>query len=110
MKIIYSKILPLKRFRAINLFGVVFARKEQPALNKQIINHEAIHSRQIAELLVIGFYVWYVMEWLVRWVQYKDRFDAYKNICFEREAFANDNDFSYLQHRKFFNFLRYLKK
>lgn len=109
MKIIYSTLLPAKGFRAINLFGIVFARKDQPALDEHIINHESIHTRQMLELGVIGFYLWYVVEWIIRWIQYKDRYQGYRNIGFEREAYANDNDFSYLEKRRTFNFLGYLK-
>lgn len=110
MKIIYSNILPVKGFRAINLFGIVFARKDEPTLTQRIINHETIHSRQIVELLVFGFYMWYILEWIFRWIQYKDPYKGYRNISFEREAFSNDADFSYPKNRKFFGFYRYMKK
>lgn len=109
MKIIYSTLLPVKGFRAINLFGIVFARKDQPKLDKHIINHEAIHTRQMLELGVIGFYLWYVVEWLIRWIQYKDRYQGYRNIGFEREAYANDANLSYLKKRQMFNYLRYIQ-
>ena len=110
MKIIYSTLLPVKGFRAINLFGIVFARKDQPKLDKRIINHESIHTRQMLELGIIGFYLWYVVEWLIRWIQYKDRYLGYRNIGFEREAYANDNDFSYPKKKRMFTFIGYLKK
>ncbi|OPZ29179.1 MAG: hypothetical protein BWZ00_01169 [Bacteroidetes bacterium ADurb.BinA174] len=108
MKIIYSKYLPVKGFRAINLFGVVFARKEQGELSRQIINHELIHTRQMLELMFIGFYVWYVTEWIIKWIIYKNRFMAYRNIGFEREAFENDDNFDYLKHRKWYGFANYV--
>jgi hypothetical protein len=108
LKIIYSKYLPVKGFRAINLFGVVFARKEQGELSRQIINHELIHTRQMLELMFIGFYVWYVTEWIIKWIIYKNRFVAYRNIGFEREAFENDDNFDYLKHRKWYGFANYV--
>ncbi len=108
MKIIYSKYLPFKGFRAVNLFGLVFARKEQPELDKRILNHESIHTRQMLELMVIGFYVWYIIEWIVKWIYYKNKFSAYKNIGFEREAFANDTDLRYLKNRKWYAFAAYV--
>ena len=108
LKIIYSKYLPFKGFRAINLFGIVFARKEQAELSRQIINHELIHTRQMLELMVIGFYVWYVTEWIIKWIIYKDRFAAYRNIGFEREAFDNDRNLDYLKYRKWYGFARYV--
>lgn len=108
MKVIYSKYLPVKGFRAINLFGVIFARSDEPRLTKQILNHEKIHSRQMTELLVIGFYVWYILEWLIRWIIYKDSMKAYRNICFEREAFDNDTNPHFLEERKWYGFWYYM--
>lgn len=110
VKVFYTKHLPVKGFRAINLFGLIFARKEHGPLCEDILNHESIHSRQIAELLVVGFYVWYITEWLIRWMQYKDRLLAYRNISFEREAFANDENKQYLKNRPLWAFIRYVNK
>lgn len=110
MKIIYNKFLPLKGFQAINLFGIIFVRKEIKALNKRVLNHEYIHTKQIIELLFIGFYIWYITEWLIKWIFYKDRMLAYRNISFEREAFDNDDNLNYTKSRKRFAFLQYLKK
>lgn len=109
MKIIYSRFLPVKGFRAINLFGIIFARNDQPELTPQIINHERIHSRQMIELLVLGFYTWYILEWIIRWIVYKDRKKAYRNISFEREAFTNQDDPKYLKQRKWYSFTNYFK-
>lgn len=110
MKIIYNKFLPLKGFQAINLFGIIFVRKEIKSLNKRVLNHEYIHTKQIIELLFIGFYIWYITEWLIKWIFYKDRMLAYRNISFEREAFDNDDNLNYTKSRKRFAFLQYLKK
>ncbi len=108
MKVFYSNILPFKGFRAINLFGIIFARKDLPKLTKEIINHETIHTRQMLELFIVLFYVWYLTEWLIKLVIYKDSLKAYENISFEREAFANDENLHYLDGRRWFAFLRYL--
>lgn len=90
------------------------------------INHERIHTSQIKELLYIFFYVWYGVEWLIRLVQYwrvgytaykdsglkealrKLNYMAYRNLSFEREAYQNEGYLSYLDHRKRFNFLKYV--
>ena len=48
MKIIINNILPPKGFKCINLFGILFCRKQ---LNKIDINHETIHTKQMQELL-----------------------------------------------------------
>ena len=109
MKILGSNILPFKGFTAINLFGIVVARRDCLPLSKRIINHEAIHSRQIKELLFVGFYIWYILEWLVRLLYLRSFKKAYKAIGFEKEAFENDADSNYLNCRKRFSFLNYMK-
>lgn len=108
MKIIGNKIIPTKDYAAINLFGVIFARKECLPLSERTINHEKIHTAQMKEMIYILFYVWYGIEWIVRLIQYKDRNKAYYNISFEREAYANDQDLSYLSKRSLFSWCSYL--
>lgn len=106
MKVVYNSLIPFKGFSAINLFGVLFARKEA-MLSERTLRHEAIHTAQMKELLYIGFYVWYVLEWGVRVCQYGFGKTAYRNISFEQEAYGNEDDVGYLSNRKFFGFLRW---
>ncbi|MEN6324428.1 MAG: hypothetical protein ABFD09_13220 [Proteiniphilum sp.] len=108
MKIIYSGIMPFKGFRAINLFGIIFARKGENILDERVLNHEAIHSRQMLELLVIGFYLWYLIEWIILLIRYRDSFKAYRHIGFEKEAYDNEGDLQYLKRRKRYAFKKYL--
>lgn len=108
MKVIYNKYIPFKGYAAINLFGLVFARKECSPLKDHIRNHEAIHTAQMKELLYLLFYLWYGIEWLVRLFQYRDSKVAYLNISFEREAYRNQNNLGYLKARKKYRNLKYL--
>ena len=108
MKTIYNKHLPIKGYVAINLFGLVFARKECKPLSKVIENHERIHTAQMRELLYAFFYLFYVIEWIVRLFQYRDRKEAYLNISFEREAYSNQNNLGYLKVRKKYRNFKYL--
>lgn len=55
MKVIYNNLIPVKGFVAINLFGVVFARKMYEPLGRATIQHEEIHTAQMRELLYVGF-------------------------------------------------------
>lgn len=100
MKVIRNAILPVgKRFGAINLFGVLFAKRDMP-LSPEVINHELIHSAQMRELLYIPFYVVYLIEWILRLIQCKGRFyEAYRNISFEKEAYRHGDNPDYLKHR-----------
>lgn len=106
MKIIINNILPLGRhFIAINLFGVVFAKK---SLTNVCINHEFIHSAQQKEMAWIFFYLWYVIEWTIRLLITLSPLLAYRNISFEREAYDNQTKFNYVNTRKRFTWMKYL--
>jgi hypothetical protein len=89
------------------LFPFILVRQPNPG--PTLLNHERIHLRQQAELGVLPFYLWYVVEYGIRRFQYRDRYAAYRNISFEREAFANDNDLTYLESRRFWAFWQYLR-
>ncbi len=73
------------------------------------MNHERIHLRQQLELLVLPFYIWYGVEYLLRLLQYKDRHKAYRNIGFEREAYANEANLEYLKDRNLWKFMDFIK-
>ena len=110
MNVVYNRIIPVKGFSAINLFGVVFARKEFEPLHKSTIRHEAIHTAQAKEMLFVFFYVWYIIEWLIRLIQYRDKKEAYRSISFEREAYTKMYRVDYLEERRLFAWIKYLKK
>lgn len=106
MKVIYNNIIPFKGFLAINLFGVIFARKKYKPVDIFTITHESIHTAQMKELLYIGFYIWYGIEWIIRLIIDKDSITAYYNIRFEKEAYANESDINYLKNRKHYNWIK----
>jgi hypothetical protein len=108
MKVIYNKIIPFKGFSAINLFGVVFARIECKTLRAATLNHELIHTKQMKELGYIPFYLWYVLEWLVKLCFFGQT--AYFHISFEQEAYENMYYDLYLDYRKHYSFLKYILK
>ena len=108
MKIIYNNIIPFRGFVAINLFGLLFVRKEYKGkIDSRTFNHESIHTAQMRELLYLGFYLAYVIEWCIRLFM---RGNAYRNISFEREAYSNESDVEYLKERKHFAFVSYLRQ
>lgn len=73
-----------------------------------MIQHECIHLRQQKEMLLLFFYIWYLAEYLIRLIQYKNHHRAYRKISFEREAYLYEADPDYLKRRKNFAFLRFL--
>lgn len=100
MKIIYNKFIPFKGFVAINLFGVIFARKDEKPIVPHCINHERIHTAQMKELWYIGFYILYFLEWIYRLIFHTKT--AYRGISFEVEAYKHQYDYLYCNHRKRF--------
>ena len=104
---IYNRFIPFGSFIAINLFGIIFVRKGEE-LTATGMRHERIHTRQMRELLFIGFYLWYVIEWCVRLVQLRNAKRAYFAISFEREAYQHQADKDYLKERQAFAWRHYL--
>lgn len=98
--IVKNKIIPFNGFKAINLFGIIFVKKN---LNNIDINHERIHTAQMKEWLFIGFYLLYITEYLINLIKYKNTKIAYKNISFEKEAYTNQSNLQYLTIRKHYN-------
>ena len=107
MILIVFKYLTPRGFRGLTFFPFVFLMNKEDVLDKVFVNHEKIHLRQQLELLVLPFYVWYVIEFLIRWIITKDKNVAYRNISFEKEAYTNEKDLNYLKSRSFWNFLNY---
>ena len=119
MRIIRNSIIPCKGFTAINLFGVVFIRKEiRPQHDISLrnwdimLNHELIHTAQMKELLYLPFYLLYGIEWLIRLAMYMNVKEAYRNISFEREAYDKQYNFHYIidKERKPYAFIKYFLK
>lgn len=113
MKIVINSILPFNGFVAMTVWPFIFVRKEYVQKMNEcgqwevMLNHESIHGRQQVEMLLILFYIWYGIEFLIR------KFgggNAYRNISFEREAYANEKNMEYLKNRKFWAFTKYLKQ
>jgi len=106
--ILFSKYLVPRGYTGITIFPFVFLKSKTLKHDKVLINHEKIHLRQQLELLIIPFYVFYVIEFIVRLIQYKKWYTAYRNISFERESYRNENDLDYLELRPFWRFIKYL--
>lgn len=108
MFLIVSKYLIPKGYRGMTVFPFVILRERSDKEVSVLVNHEKIHIRQQLELLVLPFFVWYLMEYVFRLMRYGNRYEAYRNISFEREAYANEKDPDYLKSRSFWKFLKYV--
>lgn len=109
MKIVRCSWFPPKGYAAITLVWWLIA-KPHVNLTSRLLNHEEIHSRQQKEMLILLFFVWYVLEFTIRLCQYRNWHDVYRNISFEREAYANEYNLDYLTTRKRFAWFNYLIK
>ena len=108
MWVVVSKYLVPKGYRGMTIFPFVIVRIETDANDTVLILHERIHIRQQVELLVIGFFVWYGIEYAIRLIRYQSHQNAYRGIGFEREAYANEKSPGWLKSRPFWNFIKYL--
>jgi hypothetical protein len=107
--IIISKYLVPKGYLGFVCYPFVFLKSKELKADFVLLNHENIHLRQQIEMLLVFFYLLYITEFLIRFIQYKKWHIAYRNISFEREAYANETHLDYLKQRKFWNFLKYLR-
>lgn len=103
---ILFKGIKIPGITGISLFPFVLVRDKNPS--PVLLNHERIHIRQQRELLVIFFYLWYLLEWAIHYLQVRNFWQAYRLISFEKEAYAHEEDLTYLKRRGFFAFLSYL--
>lgn len=108
MFVVVASWLFTKNFRGLAIFPFIILKENSLKSNSTLINHEKIHIRQQLELLWVIFFVWYGIEFLVRLIQFKNTYEAYQNISFEKEAYQNDTNLNYLKQRKFWKFAQYL--
>lgn len=130
MIIIHNKIIPFGNYKAINLFSLLFTKNKN--LSDKDINHERIHSYQMLELGILGcaiilllsflfgfsflwslcgilsFYLWYCVEYVIVRFFHEKQNNAYHDISLEEEAYENDDNLTYIQSRKWFNWLKYI--
>ena len=105
MRVVLNNVLPFRGFVAVNICGVVFARRDVwtgcgEGARQRCLRHERIHTAQMLELGVLPFYVLYFLEWLWRLV-FRTR-TAYSGISFEREARFGELFPDYLETRQKF--------
>lgn len=113
-----AKALLLEGYSTIAIGWFVFSKNKQLSMRTKI--HETIHALQWTEVTSVAFvllaslswtispywilvsplvyYILYVIEWLIK----LPFGNAYRNISFEREAFANHNNCNYLCERELF--------
>jgi len=97
-KVIETRLVPEGDTIAITLFGFVFTRHRE-YITRRVLNHELIHCQQQLEWLYLPFFLLYGLEWVWHLLRCHNALRAYFLVSFEREAYANEHDLSYLRHR-----------
>lgn len=108
MFLIVSKYLIPKGYAGMTVFPFIILKQKSYLDNKSTINHEKIHIRQQIELLILPFYLIYFGNLFINIIRYRNFQMAYRNIIFEREAYANEKNLDYLKSRSFWRFLKYI--
>lgn len=131
-----AKLFLFPTYTAVTLLYNSFFKKDEDEYSMDDINHECIHQVQQMECSVIGlalglvlcglfnlslwwvlilglgfFYIWYSIEYLIilcfaKWDKQNER---YHDVSFEEEAHNNDGDWDYLEDRKPFAWIKYIK-
>lgn len=107
MIIIKNSWFPFGGYSTINICGILFTKKD--ALSERTIYHEKIHTRQMLEMLFVFFYLWYSIEYLILIFFHSKQNCTYHDVSFEEEAYEHEDDFSYLDNRKWYAWRKYLK-
>ena len=98
-----------KSYIGITIWPFIIIKHQHLKNDQTLIRHERIHLKQQRELLLVFFYLWYGLEYFFRRTRYKSHREAYMNISFEREAYTNESDTTYLANRQPWRFIKYLK-
>jgi len=106
--LIFSKYLFFSSFNAVAIWPFIILKEKELKNNQVLINHENIHLHQQREMLWFPFFLFYILEFIIKLLIYKKPKLAYFNLSFEREAYQNEQNLNYLRQRKFWNFLKYI--
>lgn len=108
---IYNKIIPFSGYKLMTVWPFIFIRSEYKGkLKPQDYTHEKIHLLQQEEMLILPFFIIYYLEYGVKLICTFDHRKAYRSISFEQEAYANENDASYLSNRKHYAWAKFVFK
>jgi hypothetical protein len=102
--IVHVPFLPVA---GMALFPFILIKKQHYKTDNAFINHEKIHLVQQLELLLIGFYILYLLNYFFNLIKYLNHDKAYLNIIFEKEAYEMESDLDYLQKRNLWSWVKF---
>ena len=86
----------------VTIFLWVFIRTEHLE-DEETCNHEQIHVEQYKETFLLGFFFIYAFDFVKGILKGMSWDDAYLNTRFEKEAYSNETNLTYLKNRKRYN-------
>lgn len=125
-------LLCMSSCHTITVGPFVLSKRKEGKITQEIRNHECTHARQWAEMAVasglaiwllmllfhlsalwlilaaVAFYIWYGIEWFIRFVKIGNFGKAYEAVSFEREAYENEDDLNYLENSNYFAWVKYI--
>ncbi len=85
--------LPLARnYRGMVVGRTILFKGDESDVSPTLFRHELIHQEQIDRYGIARFYLIYLRDYLSNLWRLRDHDAAYRNIPFEREAFARENE------------------
>lgn len=123
----------LSGFQTITLAAWILTKCDNKEDLGQIdINHECVHVKQWIECMVLSFILifvlvlafeisslWFLISFVMFYILYGIEFliklpfygsDTYRNVSFEREAYDNEKDDSYIENSGYFEWFKYILK
>ena len=104
--VVLSKLAPID-IGAITIGPIVFSRGEISPTTRR---HETIHWQQYIETFILGFLLLYFGFYITSLLKGRRGRDAYMEIPFEKEAYENQEDESYLENRKRYAWAKHVFK
>ncbi len=101
-------VVPQLPAAAMAIYPFILIKKKAYQGDVVLVNHEKIHHQQQLELLIVPFYLFYVVNYVFNLIKYASHQKAYCHIIFEKEAYVNEKNLNYLNHRKCFAWLKLL--
>ena len=73
-----------------------------------LLNRKLIFLEQEKELLFIGFYLWFILEYIVRFLKTLSFRCAYVNMSFVQEVEFGESDLDYVINRHHYDWSKWL--
>ncbi|QIL42583.1 hypothetical protein G7074_09175 [Pedobacter sp. HDW13] len=88
------------------LFPFILVKSARLKNDAELINHEKIHLRQQLELLILPFYIFYLLNYFINLIKYRNHHLAYRNIIFEKEAYHHEHNMQYLKNGSWYGWFK----